>query len=158
MGLEAVGLPDALHRPQGDADGLGDGAAGPVGHLARRLGTGQRQHLGDGCRRQRTFARRAGLVAQKAVDALFAVALLPAPHRRSADAGTTRHFENRQPGRRKKHDAGALHVLQRTAAIADDRCQSLAVVGSKDHTDGLGHASRIARPNDFVNPMIASVH
>ena len=82
-------------------------------HVARRLGAGQRQHLGDGCRRQRTFAWRAGLVAQKAVDAFFTVALLPAPHRRSADADTTRHFENRQPVSRQKHDAGALHVLQR---------------------------------------------
>jgi hypothetical protein len=99
-----------------------------------------------------------GLVAQQTVDAFFAVALLPAPHRRAADASATRHFEDRQPVRRQKHDAGALHVLQRTAAIADDCGQSLALINSEDHTDGLGHAARIAQPGHPVNPVIASVH
>ena len=47
MGLEPMRLPDALDRAQGDADGLGDGAAGPVGGLAGRLRAGQRQDLGD---------------------------------------------------------------------------------------------------------------
>jgi hypothetical protein len=41
--MQAMGLPDALHRAQRNAHLLGHGAAGPVGGLARRLAAGQRQ-------------------------------------------------------------------------------------------------------------------
>ena len=49
MGLLTVGLPDALDEAQRDADGLS--APGPVRHLARRLGEGEREDLGDGAGR-----------------------------------------------------------------------------------------------------------
>jgi len=67
----------------------------------------------------RRLARRPGLVAQQAIDAFFAIALLPAPDRRPADAGAPRDLENRKGLRRKENDARALHMLQRAAAVGD---------------------------------------
>ena len=63
MRLEAVGIPDALDRPQGDPDGLRQGAASPVGDLSGQLGAGQGQHLGDDVGGVRRLAARVGLVA-----------------------------------------------------------------------------------------------
>ncbi len=40
MRLEAMGIPDALDRPQGDPDGLRQGAAGSVGDFTGRFGAG----------------------------------------------------------------------------------------------------------------------
>src|SRR4051794_32189648 len=48
--LKAVRLPDALHRRQADADGLGHGRGRPVRRLVRRLGRGQRHHPVDHAR------------------------------------------------------------------------------------------------------------
>ncbi len=86
MRLEAVRVPDALDRAQGDPDGLRQGSAGPVGDLSGRLGAGQGQHLGDGVGGVRWFAGRTGLVAQQSLDAFFGVALLPAPNGGPANA------------------------------------------------------------------------
>src|SRR6202049_3817777 len=43
-------------------------------------------------------------------------------------------------------------------AIADDRGQSRAILLAQKNTDGLCHASRIARLNANVNPMFVSLH
>ncbi len=63
--LEAVSLPDPLHRAQAQAHGLGHRPAGPVSGRARRLGAGQREHLGHHRCRHGRLAGRAGLVAQQ---------------------------------------------------------------------------------------------
>ncbi len=97
MGLEAVGLPDALHGAQADADCLGHRPAGPVGDRAGRFRTGQRQHFGHRRSGQRRPAGLARLVAQQPRDALFGVAELPAPYRRAADTGSAGHLQNGQP-------------------------------------------------------------
>ena len=79
MRLKPVRAPDALHIGEADAGRLGHGTPCPVGRLAGRLGKRQGDdplsHLGP----ERRDARRAGLVAKKAVDALCREALLPAP-------------------------------------------------------------------------------
>ena len=134
MRLQPVRLPDALDRPQREAHGSGHGASGPMGRLSRRLGAGQRQHLGDGRQRHGSRARRPGLVVQEPVHAFLGVAPLPAPDRRAAHSGATRHFENRQPVGRVQHNAGALNVLERPASIPDDRGQALAFLGADNHS------------------------
>jgi len=94
MRLEPVFFPEALHGAQRNPDGFRHGAAGPVGGGAGWLGAGQLQNSGDDLLRERRAARLAGFVAQETVDALFRVALLPAPHRRPADAGAPRDFQH----------------------------------------------------------------
>jgi len=91
MRLQPMRLPQALDRAQADADGFGRGAAGPMGGLARRLGTGQLQNLCDDLGRKRRSAGLARLVAQQTVDALLGVARLPAPDGRTADPDPPRH-------------------------------------------------------------------
>ena len=131
--------------------------AAPV-DLARRLGAGERQHPGHDRRRQRRLAGRARLVAQQTVHALLGEATLPAPHCWPTQPGPARHLENRQPFRRKQNDPRPLNVLQRSAAIADHRGQSRAVLGSYDHANILCHGRRLAQPYTFVNPAFVSVH
>src|SRR5882762_2783846 len=93
MRLEVVCLPNALHRAQRQADRLGHRSAGPVGRFAGRLAAGERQHLGHCRGRHWLFPRRPGLVAQQTVHSGIGVAPLPAPHRRTADAGVVRHLK-----------------------------------------------------------------
>ena len=120
MRLQMMGLPDALDRPQRDADRLGDSAPGPMRHLAWRLGAGERENLGDGAGGVQRRAGRPRLVAQKPIDPLFAEALLPAPHGRPADTGPLRDLEDRQALGRQQHDARPQHVLQRTRPVVDN--------------------------------------
>ena len=113
-------VPDALHRPQADADGFGDRAAGPVRGIAGWLGARQRQHPGHGLQFYRSFARLTRFVPQEAIHTLLGVSQLPAPYRR-ADADLSGHLQNGQPVCRKKNDPRPLNVLLRTVAILDDR-------------------------------------
>jgi hypothetical protein len=107
---------------------------------------------------ERRASRLSGLVAQQAVDALFSVALLPAPDRRSADARAPGDFQNREPLSGMEHDLRALDVLEGTGPIAGDHPQPLAVFVAEDDADSLGHDTRLARRTAIVNPMSASVH
>lgn len=50
----------------------------------------------------------------------------------------------------------APHVLQRPAAIADNRFQSRPVLVSSDHTDILGHAHRLAYQTRAVNGAVSN--
>jgi len=78
-GLERQAGLGAVERP-------GPGPAGPVRRLARRLGAGQRQHLGGGLCGHRRLARPPRLVPQKPVHALLGKAPLPAPDGRLTSA------------------------------------------------------------------------
>jgi hypothetical protein len=84
--------------------------------------------------------------------------VLPAPHRRPADACPPRHFRNVQSVGRMKNNPRPLNMLQRPAPITDDSGQSRAVLGSNDHTNILCHDHSIARPQGNVNPMFVPVH
>lgn len=83
---------------------------------------------------------------------------LPTPHRRTADLGPACRFRRRQPVSRVKHDLSPLYVLEGAAAIANDRGESRAVFGGNDRGNGLAHPPSFAPPDQFVNPMIGSVH
>ena len=98
------------------------------------------------------------LSRSKAVDALLAVAQLPAPDRGAADPGATRDFQNRQALGGQQNDLRPLNMLERAAAVRDDGEQTLAIFGRNNDIDGLGHVARLAYPAAPVNPMSASVH
>src|SRR5437868_10517914 len=135
----------ALHEPW--IDQLTRSAAHeiPDSPFSRRFGAGKRQHFGDCRHRHGRRARRPRLVVQEPLHAFFGVAPLPAPNRRAAYAGATRHFKNGQPIGRVQHNAGALHVLERPTSIPDNRGQAHAFLGADDYRNGLSHASRLAR-------------
>ena len=141
MRLQMMRVPDALDGAQRDADRRGDGASGPMRHLARRLGAGEGEDLGNGAGRVRRRAGRPRLVAQEPIDALLAETLLPAPHGRPADARAPSNLEDRQTLGRQQHDARPQHVLQRPRPVADDldKARSISFVG-KD-TNSLSHRS-----------------
>ena len=143
--LQAVLFPDPLDRAQRQANRLGHRPAGPMGGLARRLGAGQRQHLGHGGGCDRRFARRPGLVAQQTFHPGLGIAALPAPHRRTADPGAPRHLDDRQPIRREQDNPGPLQMLQRPAPIADDRGQPRTILSSNDNANFLCHTPTIAQ-------------
>ena len=156
--LQPMRLPQALHRAQADADGFGHGAAGPMRGVARRLGAGQVQNLGDDLGRKRSAARLARLVAQQAFDTLLGVSRLPAPDRGSADARAPRHFLHGQAVGRTKDNVRPLHMFERAIAIRDDGQQTLTIFGGRKDTDGLSHAHRLAHPPASVNHPTVSVH
>ena len=96
--LETMRVPDALHGAQRDADRRGNCASGPVRDLARRLGAGDREHLGDRFGWQGRFAGRTGSVPQEAFDALLGKALLPTPDRRAAHARSLGDLQHGRTG------------------------------------------------------------
>ncbi len=151
-------IPDALHRPQADADSLGDRPAGPMRRVMGWLGAWQRQHPGHGLQLNRGFTRLARLVPQEAIHPLLGISQLPAPHRRATATDLPRHLQNGQPVCRKKNDPCPLDVLLRAVAILNNRRQTRAVLRGDDDADGLCHISRIARTRPRVNPLFASVH
>jgi hypothetical protein len=77
----------------------------------RRLGAHQRQDFGG----ERRTAGLARLVAQETLSR--PLALPPAPHHRSADAGPARHFQDRQTFRRKEKDPRTLNTFEPMTVI-----------------------------------------
>jgi hypothetical protein len=63
---------------------------------------------------------------------LFGVANLPTPDRRTADTGPARHLLHRQPLDREHDDVHPLNMLERAVAVAEDRGQTRAILGSND--------------------------
>ena len=147
-----------LNGAQADADRFRHGAAGPMRRVARGLGAGQVQHLGDDPDGKRRAARLARLIAQQAFDALLSVSCLPAPDRRSTGARAPRHFLNRQTISRIEHNLRPPHMFERAIAIRDDGQQTLTIFGGRKDTDGLSHTHRIAHLPTSVNHPTVSVH
>jgi hypothetical protein len=69
----------------------------------------------------------------------FGVSPLPAPNRRAAYAGATRHFKNVQPIGRVQHNASTLHMLERHKRFMPPRAVRLHrfVAEFADHLDQL---------------------
>jgi hypothetical protein len=51
-----------------------------------------------------------------------------------------------------------FHAVFQPVAITDDCSQSQAILITKNNTDGLCHARKIAWLRPVVNPMFASMH
>jgi hypothetical protein len=111
-------------------------------------------HLG----RHRRFAGRACLVPRQAFNALFRTALLPAPHRRAAHAGTLGDGQHGETLAGAEDDARTLDVLERAIVVGNDRGQVLAITGREHHARGLGHTPRLTRHRLSVNPPNASMY
>ena len=75
----------------------------------------------------RRFAGLARLVAQQTLNSALGEALLPAPHRRPAEADTLRYSLRRRSIGRAQHDARPLDVLVRPVAVAGNRRQLLTL-------------------------------
>ncbi len=103
-------------------------------------------------------ARLARLVTQQTVKALLGIALLPAPHRRAADAAAPGNIKDRQAIGGMKNDPRPLHMLLRPVAIDDDRRQVRTLFGGEKDADSLSHVFSMARFAKSVNLMSASVH
>lgn len=128
-----------------------------MGDLAWRLRVVLRHDLGHRCRGRARLAGFAGAVSKESVDPALGEVPLPAPHRRATVPGA--------PGpppalavALMHDDPGALHMLERPAAVADDRGKSRAVLRGDDHGNGLYHEQRLARFGFAVNLISASVH
>jgi hypothetical protein len=156
--LEAMRRPNALHRTEADAGGLGHRSPGPMDRHARRLGAGCREHPRDGGLGQRCHARASGLVAEKAVYPGFGEAPLPAPHRGAAHPGAPRHFGGGKPLGRIKDNACPFDMFARTVAVGDHRGKPRPLFAGDDHTEFLSHAPTMAYLDPDVNLLIESVH
>ena len=136
---EAVGFPDRLHRRRGDAGRLGHRAQRPVGCLVRRRLLRLTDDPGDAIRRDRRLARRAGLVAKQAADALVHEALLPAPHAGLGLVGLAHDRRGTQTRAAQKDNTRPPDVLLRALGVRDDRAQSLTVTGRYSEGDSAAH-------------------
>ena len=121
--------------------------------------TGLFDDLCDDLGRGRRRAGLAGLVAQEAVDALFGIALLPAPDGRARAADLIGDLQNLRLAIGGEHDLGTLDVLEHSRAIADDRLQTVTIVIGQEDADGLtSHGRSLHRIAPLVNPLSALVH
>lgn len=127
--IEACCMIIQWSSPPGDPDSLRPGAAGPMGDLTGRLGSGRREHIRDGIGGMGWLAGRAVLVAHEAFDAFFGVALPPPPHRGLADAILLGDVQDAEAFGQEQDDVGVLDVLEvpsRSATMADRRARSAA--------------------------------
>jgi hypothetical protein len=112
----------ALHGAQADADGCGQGAAGPMRGMARRFGAGQAHNLGDDPGRKRSAAGLVRLAAQQTIDALLGVSRLPAPDRGSSpeDRSTAKTDAPAGDGQKQLAHAiaGEIERAERDAALS----------------------------------------
>jgi hypothetical protein len=108
--------------------------------------------------KRRCLAGLTGGVAQQAVDAGRNEALLPAPHRRSADVGALGDLGDRQPLGRAKDDPSPRGMFLGAVAIGDDRLETSSILSRDQWTNLLSHRSSVLRKRSLVNPLNASVH
>src|SRR5215211_5173886 len=138
--LKPVGAPDALHIGEADACCLDHGTPCPVRDLAERLGKREGDdplsHLGP----ERGDARRARLVAKKAVDALCREALLPAPDRGLALARPSHDGRCAETVCCRQHDRGPPDMLLRAVTVRDDGMKPVTVRGGHFNGDPGAHA------------------
>jgi hypothetical protein len=137
---------------------LAIGTPGPVGDSPGGIGAGQGDDPSDDRGRNGRRAGLAGLVAEKAIDALLGEALLPAPDGGSTDAGAAGHFEHRQTVAGETHDLGTQYVFERAVPITDDLIEAVPIGRVQDNADGLGHDPRLAHLKRAVNLLPASTH
>lgn len=145
--LQPVRLPDAPHRAGADAARLRHQVGSPVGGLGRRLRLRQRHHAFGHLPAERRDARGAGLVTEKAVDALLHETLLPAPDTGLGCSGLPHDCVGSDAVGAQQHDGRAPDMLLRCIAVPGDRFKPTAVrAGDRDGNSGAhapdSHANR----------------
>jgi hypothetical protein len=98
-----MGLLNALHNAQANANELCYRAPGPVGRSLASLAALQRQQFDDRRRRQRCTAEPARLVSQEHGDTFLDKVPLTAPRLRTACTALGRDVEHAQPLRNQKN-------------------------------------------------------
>ena len=147
--LEPVSTPDALHRRNADADGLGHRRAGPMCRLARRFLHGQRDDtLGDG-RIELRNARAPRFVAQKPLHAFGNETLLPAPDTGLGLAGLAHDRVRAEALGAEQHDLRPPHVLLRRVAVLDQIAKPIKVGGRDGNRNPT--CGRLARGESVGN-------
>ena len=145
VGLEIVGLPDAVHRRRAKPLLPGHAAHAPVRRVARLLVQRRVHHRLDLARADAPLATRTGSVLEQPRDPGLLVAGPPQQHRRPAHAQLPRECQVGPALGSAEHDAGAQrHILRRVPA-ASQRPQQLAIgVAERERRRGLpGHGARV---------------
>jgi len=159
---EAVRLPDRLHRRCRDAGHLRHRAQRPVGRFVRWRFLRQADDLRDALRRDRRLARRTGLVANQAIDALVHEPLLPAPDTGLGLAGLGHDRRGAEARAAQKDDTCPPDVLLRAFGVRDDRLQTLMIARRNGEGDAAAHApdshGRAVRGILKRTPLIRSIH
>ena len=128
--LQAMGTPDASDRTFTDAGHRSHHRGRPMGRLDGRVRQRQRHHALGHFGAQGRDARRAGLVAEKAINAFFHEAFLPAP-----DAGlrltcSAHDLVRSDAVRTQKDDGRPPHMFLGGAAVPDHSFKTKAVGGA----------------------------
>lgn len=97
------------------------------------------------------------LSCKKPVDVGLGEAPLPAPHRRPANPGLSRHLRHAQPLGRMHHDPGPRRAYLPLAAIGQDRRQKPAILGREKQANRLCHALCIAETHANLKFQYASI-
>ena len=144
---EPVADEDLVHGRRREADLLRQSAHRPVRLPLRRGAPRQLHHLADLRLGRPGLARRARLVAQKAVHALPHEPLLPAPDRRLRRAGLGHDRHRPQTVVRQKDDPRPARVLHLAVAVSRDRLEppALLVRNIEVHSRTHRPASRLLR-------------
>ncbi len=158
MRLEAMRLPDPLHRRRRDAGRLGHGSHTPL-RGARRFGVERHGHdilhrLG----RQRLPARRPRGILQQAFNTLVAIAPAPPPNGQHALADRRGNRYRAHAFARHKHDPRPPYDFLRRVAVANQIFKSLPVNGGNLNAFDLAHPARLAHFNRVENPMSETEH
>src|SRR4029434_4160647 len=116
--LQAVRLPDPLHRRDADADRLGHQASGPMRRFVGRIFRCQGDDLLDYSRIERFAARRTGFVTPQTGPAPPHAPLLPAPYDGFGAPSAAHDPVRAQPLRRQQDDFCSPDMLLRAVAFA----------------------------------------
>ncbi len=117
--LQAVATPDAPGRAFTDAGLCGHHRGRPMGRFDGRVGQRQRHHPLGHFGAQGRDARRARLVAEKAIDAFLHEPLLPAPDTGLRLACPAHDLRRADAVRAQKNDGRPPHMLLGGIAISD---------------------------------------
>ena len=140
--LQAMPAPNPLHRTHADALNLGHGGHRPVRRLARRRVRECCLHDPRLHRRPEwRNARRTGLVAQQARDALGHEAFLPAPDSRFAGAAAAHDLGRAAAIGSQQDNLRPPDMFLRAVPIGHNRFQFGAVLGGYGHCDTIEHTA-----------------
>ena len=147
MRSKLMETPGTLDRTDGNADGRGHGAGGPVRRLMGRFGVRQSHHPIDNRLVERHDARWPRLVLDQAVDPRSHETFLPAPDAGLRLAGLAPNGIGPETRGREKHDPRTPDVFLRAVPIQHDRIQSLAVRIGQRNRHPRAHAPDSHKPD-----------
>jgi len=137
--LKPVRAPDALNRADGNADGLRHHRAGPMRRFARRVLLRQGDDPFGDVLPERSNARRAGLVAKKAVNAFLHEPCLPAPDAGLRRAGLAHDLVRADAVSGEQNDPGPPDMLLSRVPVLNDGLKPLPIGRRQRDGDSRAH-------------------